>query len=83
VKLTVTSAVPFVRTNSTFPALSVVPVIEEVPLKVPVPTRVARTEMPLIGLPKRSVTVAVTTFPVALAAIVRASACTPVDEASS
>ena len=43
---TVTSAVPFVRTNSTTPAASVVPVIEEVPLKVPVPTRVATTEMP-------------------------------------
>ena len=76
-KPTVTSAVPFVRTNSTTPAESVVPVIEEVPLKVPVPTRVATTEIPLIGLPKRSVTVAVTRLPDALAAIVRASACTP------
>ena len=76
-KPTVTSAVPLVRTNSTTPAESVTPVIEEVPLKVPVPTRVATTEIPLIGLLKRSVTVAVTTFPVALAAIVRASACTP------
>ena len=56
-----TSAVPFVRTNSTTPAASVVPVIEEVPLKVPVPTRVAITEIPEIPLPKRSVTVAVTT----------------------
>jgi hypothetical protein len=69
VNATVTSAVPFVRTNSTTPAASVVPVIEEVPLNVPVPTRVAITEIPEIPLPKRSVTVAVTRFPVALAAI--------------
>jgi len=60
--------------KSTVPATPVVAEVELAPLaKFPLPVRDAQTVTPWTGLPKRSLTDAVTTLPDTAAVIVRAS----------